>query len=67
MTRPRSIYFMFAGICGLALVLVFLCTQSVQNVDAQTQTQLVPLVTDQTPLGLSNSFGVPQTGVGDRN
>lgn len=29
------------------------------KVKAQAQTQLVPLVTDQTPLALSNQFGVP--------
>jgi hypothetical protein len=30
---------------------------------AQSQNQLVPLVTDQTPLSLSNLFGVPVQGV----
>src|SRR5262245_49964587 len=32
------------------------------NIAAQSQTQLVPLVTDQTPLALPNVFGVPRQG-----
>src|SRR5262245_37596806 len=47
------------GIISVALLTVGFFSFS-QKAGATSQNQLVPLVTDQTPLALSNEFGVPQ-------
>jgi hypothetical protein len=62
MFRSRTINFASTIISVVILVLLSLSGAFpgfTPTVDAQAQTQLVPLVTDQTPLALSNSFGVP--------
>jgi hypothetical protein len=64
MTRSPAIYFTLTSILALVFVVVFLCGPfSPPSVDAQAQRQLVPLVTDQTPLGLPSVFGVAGGGV----
>jgi hypothetical protein len=60
MLRPCTLRFKLAT-AAVALVSIFLgglISRITPKVDAQAQTQLVPLVTDQTPLALSNQFGV---------
>lgn len=64
MTRPRAVNFTLVTILSLSLVVAILCIAfSSRGVDAQSQSQLVPLVTDNTPLTLSNQFGAPQNSV----
>jgi hypothetical protein len=65
MFRSRTIYFASTIIGVVILVLLSLSTAFpglTPKVDAQAQTQLVPLVTDQTPLALSNLFGATAQG-----
>jgi len=62
MFRSRTIYFASTIIGVITLVLLFLTGAFpglTTKVEAQGQTQLVPLVTDQTPLALSSFFGIP--------
>lgn len=63
MTRPRAVH-SITTIFSLSLVVAILCMAlSSRGVDAQSQSQLVPLVTDNTPLTLSNNFGAPLNSV----
>src|SRR6185436_13450533 len=60
MKRLRTIFVILTVACTISIVLVLLFNQSATNpVQAQVPTQLVPLVTDQTPMALSNQFGAP--------
>lgn len=66
MFRSRTIHFA-STVIGI-IILVLLCITGAfprltTKVEAQGQTQLVPLVTDQTPLALSSSFGVPVSAI----
>ncbi len=64
MTRPRAVHFSLVTIFSLILLVAILCIAfSSPGVDAQSQSQLVPLVTDNTPLTLSNNFGAPLNSV----
>jgi hypothetical protein len=65
MSASRAIRFALttAAVTLVLLLLGVLLFGDIPSVDAQAQTQLVPLVTDQTPLALSNLFGVPQSAV----
>ena len=63
MSRISKICFATLAIGVIACVSIYVPLPSIAaNVEAQTQTQLVPLVTDQTLLALPNVFGVPQQG-----
>jgi hypothetical protein len=66
MFRLRAVSFTLTTIAAGSLLLVLPCSLFLgitPKVVAQAQTQLVPLVTDQTPLALSNLFGVAGGGV----
>lgn len=58
--RLNRIVLVAAAVVALFFGVVFITPRA----DTQSQTQLVPLVTDQTPLALSNVFGpVTQSAV----
>src|SRR5687767_6273944 len=64
MSRIRAICLAVTVIGIVTLVLFGRPFSSItQIVEAQASSQLVPLVTDQTPLALSSSFGVPNAGL----
>jgi hypothetical protein len=63
MSRIRAICLAIAVIGVVTVLSGWPFTSITPKVEAQAQAQLVPLVTDQTPLGLSSSFGVPLSAV----
>src|SRR6185503_9757609 len=68
MNRLRPIFVALTIVCVISVVLLVLFNQSATTpVNAQAPTQLAPLVTDQTPMALSNQFGAPQQSVINQN
>src|SRR6266850_7817600 len=62
--RPHSVTLTIALVFALALLLSLSQSSFVtEKARAQASAQLVPLVTDQTPLALPNTFGMAGGGV----
>jgi hypothetical protein len=57
MYRPQRLNLVLSALTLASLCALFF---GLPESLAQSQSQLVPLVTDQTPLALSNQYGVPQ-------
>src|SRR6185436_728759 len=68
MNRLRPIFDTLTIVCVISVVLLVLFNQSATTpVNAQAPTQLAPLVTDQTPMALSNQFGAAFTSQVNQN